>query len=116
MTLIEQLQALLDPIAAGGAWYAINTSEPPIYPYIAWQRITSPPNVTLEGPSDLQSTLIQVDVYSRLVSEVDLLGKLISATFAAWAVQNAPTTSQDMYEAPVKAYRISQDYLIWSTA
>ena len=114
MTLIEQIQALLDPLAAGGAWYAVNTAEPPVYPYIAWQRITSAPNVSLLGPSDVQSTLIQVDVYSRQVGEMDLIGKLVASSFAAWPVQNAPQASQDLYEAPVKAFRISQDFLVWS--
>ena len=115
-TLIMQLQALLDPLTAGGAWYAINTSEPPIYPYAVFQRITSPTNVSFEGPSDLQSTLVQVDVYSRLISEADALGSLIAGAFAAWSVPNVAQSSQDFYEAPVKAFRVSQDFMVWSAS
>ena len=65
-TLIQDVQALLSGLSpAGGVWYAINTTEPPAYPYIVWQRIVSVANVSLGGPSNRQNTRIQIDIVAR---------------------------------------------------
>ena len=115
-TLLEDVEALLATTSpAGGVSYAINTAQPPVYPYIVWQRIVSTPNVSLKGPSDLQNTRIQVDVYARRISDADTLQKLIAAAFAGWSVQNVPLSDQDMYEPDVKAFRISSDWSVWAT-
>ena len=114
--LIEQVQALLDPLAAGGAWYGINTVEPPTYPYIVWQRVVSTPNVWLSGPSLMQNTRIQVDIYARRISEAETVANAVETAMAAWSVQNVPLSSQDLYDEEVKAHRVSKDYSLWSTA
>jgi hypothetical protein len=100
---------------AGGVWYAVNTTEPPVYPYILWIRVASPPNVSLSGPSNLQNTRIQIDIFSRQVSELLGLESALEAAMVASALQNVPLNSQNLYEEPVRAYRVTKDYSIWAT-
>ena len=115
-TLIEQVQALLDPLAAGGAWYGANTTQQPVYPYIVWQRIVSIPNVSLQGPSDMQNTNVQIDIYARQISQAAGIETAMEAALAAASLSNVPTLSQDFYEPDVKAYRLLKEYSFWSTA
>lgn len=112
--LLTQLQSLLQPLAVGGAWPMVNTAEPPVYPFIVYQRVVSISNDTFDGPSDLQSTRVQVDVYSRSVSEVDAIGTAVANAFADWSVPNSPLSSADLSDPVVKAYRTTQDFSIWS--
>lgn len=115
-TLIQDIQALLVPLApAGGVWYAINTTQPPVYPFIVWTRVVSAANAVLQGPTDLQNTRIQVDIYSRRISEASALEVAVEAAFVGWAVQNVPISSMDGFEEEVRAYRITKDYSVWST-
>jgi hypothetical protein len=114
--LIQDVQALLTTVApAGGVWYAINGTQPPVYPFIVWTRVVSTANACLHGPSNLQNTRIQVDIYSRRISEASALETAVEAAFAAWAVQNVPVSSVDGFEEEVRAYRITKDYSVWST-
>ena len=71
--LIEDLQALLEPLAAGGAWYGVCTASPHVYPFIVWQRIASSPTVALSGAADLQNTRVQIDLYGRQLSDLAAL-------------------------------------------
>ena len=115
-TLVEDLQTLLSTLSlAGGSWYAVNTSEPPTYPFIVFQRVVSSPNVTLDGPSDLQNTRVQFDIFSRQVSEAVAIEAALEAAMVAWSVSNVPLSSQDIPEPEVKAFRISKDYSVWAT-
>lgn len=114
-TLIEDVQAVLNPLAAGGASYGANTAEPPVYPYIVWQRIVSTSNNTLAGPSDMQNTRIQIDIYALKVSDMSALELAVEAAMLAAAFKNIPLSSQDMFEPAVRAYRCSKDYSVWST-
>lgn len=114
-TLIEDLQALLEPLAGGGAWYGVCTQQPPVYPYIVFQRVFSSASVALGGPSNLQNTRFQIDVYSRQVSEVVAIGAAIGQAFVASAITNVPLGSQDFYEDDTKTHRVSQDVSVWAT-
>lgn len=114
-TLIEQVQAVLSPLAAGGSWYAANTQEPSVYPYIVFLRIVSTTNNTLAGPTDLQNTRIQIDVYSHLISEAAAIEAAVEAAMSAASVFGSVQLSQqDTYEAEVQAFRCSSDYSVWS--
>lgn len=115
MTLIESLQAVLQPLANGGSWYQVNTTEPAVTPYIVFARIPSPANVTLQGPSTLQNTRLQVDVYSRSVQELLTIGDAIEAAMAAAGFTNVPLTQRDMYEPDTKLHRTSYEFSVWST-
>lgn len=114
-TLVQDLQTLLAPLVAGGAWYGGNTQEPPTYPFITWQRVSSTPNVTLDGQTDQQNTRVQIDIIARTVAEAVAIESALEAAMSAWSVVNVPISSQDTYEDEVRAYRISKDYSIWST-
>jgi len=113
--VVEDIVALLGNLgAAGGVWYAVNTNEPATYPYLVVQRIASEANVALGGPSGLQNTRVQIDVYARRMADAVALEGAIESTMAAWAVQNVPLTSQDFFDDIVRAFRVSKDYSIWS--
>jgi hypothetical protein len=115
-SLIQDVQAKLVSLnPAGGVFYGINTTEPPVYPFIVWQRVVSNANAVLQGPSDLQNTRVQVDIYSRSLQQAAQLETALEAAMAAWSVQNVPISSVDVYEEEVRAYRITKDYSIWST-
>jgi hypothetical protein len=114
-TLIEDLKALIAPLAAGGAWYAVNSQQPPTYPYIVFQRIVSTPNVSLSGPSSMQNTRFQIDIYSLSIAEAVGIEDSLEAAMTAWAVQNVPLSSQDFFEDAVRAFRVSKDYSVWAT-
>lgn len=113
-TLIEDLQTLLAPLASGGSWYGVNTTEPPVYPFIVFNRVVSTPNVSLDGPSDLQNTRVQIDIYSRQISEAASIEAALEAAMVAWPVTNVPLSSMDMYEDTVRAFRVSKDYSVWA--
>lgn len=113
-TLIEDLQALLDPLAAGGAWYGVNTAEPAVYPYIVIQRVASAPNVALVGPSDLQNTRVQIDIYARRIAEAASIETALETTMSACAITNVPVSSMDFFEDDVRAFRVSKDYSVWA--
>ena len=115
-TLVQDLKTLLATLApAGGVWYQINTTEPPVYPYIVFQRVTSTPNVSFDGPSDLQNTRFQIDIFSQSVSESVAIETALEAAMFAWSVSNVPLSSQDLYESEVRARRVMKDYSVWAT-
>ena len=115
-TLVEDVQALLTALApAGGVWYGINTTEPPIYPFIVWQRVVSSPNVGLGGPSDQQNTRVQIDIFSTRIQEASAIEMTLEATLAAASIVNVPLSSQDLYEDAIRAFRVSKDYSVWAT-
>lgn len=114
-TLVEDIQAVLNPLVTGDAWYMVNTAQPPTYPYIVWQRIVSTSNNTLEGPTDTQNTRIQIDIYSRSVAEAESLEASLEAAMKAAPFTNVPISSQDLYEPEIRAFRVMKDYSVWST-
>lgn len=114
-TLIQDIQALLETLEpAGGVWHGANTTGEPVYPFIVWSRVSSPSNVSLGGPSDLQNTRIQIDLFDRNVGALDTLAKALDAAMAAWSVQNVRISTFDSYEEPVRAFRVSKDFSVWA--
>lgn len=112
-TLIEDLQAVLAPLAAGGAHYAINETEPPATPYIVFQVVASGINAGLQGRSDMQSTRVQIDVYSPRIDEVQALWSAIDAAMEASPMENVMLSWLDTYDTGVGCYRRITDYLVW---
>ena len=113
-TLTQDIQALLLPLASGGVWYGANTQEPPSYPYITWLDVSSSPNVSLQGPSLLQNTHIQIDIFSLYAAESQTIEVAIEAAFIASSITNVPLSSADQYEDMVRAYRITKEYSVWA--
>ena len=116
-TFLEVVQALLDPLAPAGSFYGINPTEPlaldgdAIAAFIVWQRVVSTDNVSLAGPSNVQNTRIQVDFFAPRITAADSMRRAADAALAALLA--VPLTSQDIYEEPVRLWRISRDYSIW---
>jgi hypothetical protein len=119
-TLIQDVQALLDPIALGGAFYAFNPNEPlqkdaagAVLPFIVWQRVVSADNVTLEGASGLQNTRIQVDIYAPRIEDAALLQRGVDLSFARGPLNAIPLTCQDLFEDAVRLHRIIREFSVW---
>lgn len=112
--LIEDLQALLMPLADGGAWYAVCTASPVPSEYIAWQRVASSPNVSLGGPSDLQNTRVQIDIYARTVARAAAIEAAVEAAMAGSSIVNVPLASQDIFEPDTRLFRVIKDYSVWA--
>ena len=113
-TLIEDLQALLDPLAAGGCTYIINTDEPPVVPYITFQFIVSTTNNSLAGASDLQNTRVQIDIFAQGPSDMVSISAALESAMAGASFTNVQLSQQDLYEDPVRLFRRMYDYSVWS--
>ena len=119
MSLAALIQAALLPTVAGGVFYGINSlevNEQIVFPYIVWIKISSSTNNTLAGPTDMQNTRVQVDVFADAVSALDPATAAINAAMAAAPFQSVQLTSQDAYEGEVRAFRRSLDFSVWSTS
>lgn len=115
-TLHEDVQALLATLApAGGVWFQQNTKQQPVFPFITWLRVVSVANVNLEGPSDMQNTRIQVDVFSLNANEAHALAKQVRDLMFNGQIKCAASTVQDVYEDAILAYRVIQDFSLWAT-
>lgn len=114
-TLIEDLQAILNPLAVGGCWYMLNDQEPPTIPFIVFQAIASTTNNTLQGPSNLQNTRIQIDVFGYRISDVNATSNAIESALLASSIGSIQLSTQDLYEPAVKLSRRILDYSVWST-
>jgi hypothetical protein len=118
MTLATQLQAVLAPAVAGGAFYGENTlegGEATVYPYVTYLRVSSPTNNTLGGPTDLQNTRVQVDLYSDTAAGLDAAQPAVLAAMAGAPFTSLQLTSQDAFESAIRVYRRSFDFSVWST-
>lgn len=115
-TLLEDLQRVLKPLAAGGAFYRVNESQPPRYPYIVYSRAVSTSNVNLRDSSDLQNTRVQVDVYSRSIAEAESIADAVGVAMAAGPWDSAvPISSEDLYDFEVRVFQIVRDFSVWAT-
>ncbi|WP_374491594.1 DUF3168 domain-containing protein [Brachymonas sp.] len=113
--LLQTAYGVLNPLAPGGAHYAMNDVQPPVLPYIVFRRIVSTTNNTLAGATDLQNTRLQVDVYARTVAETVAIGNAITATMASapWPAC-VQLTSADLFEPDTRLYRSILEFSVWS--
>lgn len=115
-TLIERVQTVLsNNLATGGSWYAVNTEAPPRYPYITFQRIVSKTNQTLDGPTDVQNTIFQIDAWALRISEANALAAAIHTALQAASFTAIQIDRRDLWEKDVKAHRCCADYSCWSS-
>lgn len=130
MSFFEDIQALLEPAAAGGAWYGefpmatfAKDAESRAKPYVVWFDVISTDDVTLEGRSDLQSTHLQVDIYAPRIEDADRVCQAIDAIFGAAAqpaamaggpgiVAAVPLSRQGLFEPAVRLCRVLRQYSI----
>ena len=112
MTLQTDLQAVLAPLASGGAWN-LRAAQNTVAPYIVWQRVVSTINNSTLGVSDVQNTRVQIDAYAREYPVVDALACAIAAAIAG-GFNGVKLSEQDFFEDETRLYRISQDFSVWS--
>lgn len=114
-TIQEQLFALLDPLASGGASPEVQIQNIP-FPYVVYRRISSKVNNTLDGNGNprINQTLFEVTSWALSYGDAVTLAAAVTAAMRAWTVQNVLTAEHDEYEADVKAYRVIQTYSVWS--
>ncbi len=111
MSLQTELQAVLAPLATGGAWN-LRTAQNTVPPYIVWQRVVSTINNSTLGASDVQNTRVQIDAYAREYPAVDALACAIAAAVGG-GFNGVKLSEQDFFEDETKLYRISQDFSVW---
>lgn len=115
-TLVQDIDAALLALApAGGVWNAINTRGALTFPYVVYLRIVSTVNNNLSGPSNLQNTRVQIDVFDRTYSNAAALAEQVQAAMGAAFPTCIQVSSFDVYEDPIKAFRISADFSVWTT-
>ena len=115
--LIDRVQAVLQPLAAGGAWLGVNAAQPPVYPYLVHQYVAADPNANLDGANPLQYARVQVDVYAKRGSEAVAIGRAAQAAMQADPLAAAALAGLGgpLYDAETRTFRYSADFGIWST-
>ncbi len=114
MSLQTLLQTALIGIASGGAWNMRAAQNTPA-PYIVWQRLISTTNNSTRGPSDVQNTRVQVDVYAADYLTTKALADAVQSAVATSGINGVKISDQDFFEDDTKLYRISQDFSLWTT-
>jgi hypothetical protein len=114
MSLQTALQAVLAPLATGGAWNQ-RAAQGTVAPYIVWARVVSTTNNSLAGASNVQNTRVQIDAYAFDYLAVDAIATAIESAIAGSGISSIKLTEQDFFEDDTKLYRISQDFSLWST-
>ncbi len=120
MSLLTEIQAVLSPLAAGGSWYASNTTQPlavgadgQVLPYIVWQRIVSVDNVSLSGPSGLQQTRIQIDIFAPRIMDAEAIRVAMDAALLVAGFPVIPESLQDFYDDAAKLFRVMREFSVW---
>lgn len=110
----EQLQTVLAALV-NGASYPNLAVQDAVAPYIVYQRITSVTHNNLLGPSDLQNTRVQIDVYDKTYVGVQQIAAAVRAAMQSAPFTNLQLSEQDFYEVDVRLHRVTLDYSIWAT-
>ena len=114
MSVQTEIQAILAPLATGGAWN-LRAPQMPVFPYIVWQRISDQPDVTLGHGVAIRNARIQVDAYASTYPAAQAINEAVEAALLASATFKAvPGLCQDLYEDDPALYRISQDFSVWA--
>jgi hypothetical protein len=114
-TLAEQLQAILNPLAAGGSWPLVAAQGTPA-PYITYEDSSPSTTNTLGGATDMQNTRMQINAFHTTYAAAQVLAKSIIAAMAAAAFTNLQLSGQTRYDADTMLYRAQLEFSIWSTA
>ncbi len=113
-TIQETLQALLDPLAAGGSSpeEAVQNST---LPYIVYTRMASPINNVLEGNGNprINNTKFELSIWGQTYAQAVATAAAVTAAMQGWTVQNVLTAEHDLYESDVKLDRVIQEYSVW---
>ena len=115
MTTEATLQALLDPLAAGGCWPVVNTSTTITYPYAVFYEVSGIPDITLESYSGLTKKRFQIDCFGTSYGQAKTLAKNIRGALDAATVTSEMIAEMDgQYDPSTKTYQTILEYYIWS--
>ena len=116
MSIQEQLSALLSGATDAGAnIYPMTAPDSCLRPYITYQRISANSENVMSGSSGLINTRMQIDVYADTYAQSQAVAAAVESMMSGWTVQNVSQPAQDLYEDPVKLFRVLLDYSIWHT-
>lgn len=100
--------------AVGTVYPGVCTLEPPPSTFIVYQRISSVPNNTLIGGAPAMTWVrMQVDYYARSYPAVKALADSGRAAMQAAGFTTHQQNEMDLYEAEVKYFRVTQDWMVW---
>jgi hypothetical protein len=113
-TIQEQLFALIDPLAAGGACPYVQEIGAPL-PYIVYQRVQSPVENTLSGNGapPINNTVFDITSWGASYADAVSTAAAVTAAMQAWSVQNVLQHELDLYESDVKLFRVVQTFSTW---
>ena len=114
-TLQQLVRAAIAPAVAGNVWYGQNMAVAPTYPYATFLFVSSTSNISFDGPSDLQSSRVQVDVFDRDTGNARALAAQIAALMQVAFVVGSIDTQDFPPDPDTKVYRCMTDFGIWST-
>lgn len=114
MTIQEQLFALLDPLAAGGACPQIQEIGATL-PYIVYTRVLSPVENILDGNGrpPINNTVFDITSWGASYADAVNTAAAVTAAMQAWTIQNVLQHELDMYESDVKIFRVIQTFSTW---
>lgn len=120
MTLANLLKDALTGIASGGAWFMRARDNCPL-PYIVYSAPANPINNTFDGPSDLQNSRIQIDIYASTGDQLKTLEAAVVAVFGnrtaligspvAWS--SLQENQIDLFDDDLKAFRSMLEFSLW---
>lgn len=120
MSFLQDITALLKPLAPGSAWKnnAPASAMTPdanglIKPFIVFTRIVHTDENDLDGPTGLANVRLQVDYIAQRAADSDALRLQGDAAFKRWPIKNLPISLQDLDDPSVGLSRVMREYSIW---
>lgn len=113
-TIQEQLFALINPLAAGGASPQVQEIGSTL-PYIVYTRTPSPVANTLSGNGapPINNTVFDITSWGASYADAVNTAAAVTAAMQGWTVQNVLQHELDMYENDVKLFRVIQTFSVW---
>jgi len=101
----------------GSRIYPIVLPQNPTYPAITYQRVGGRRFNSLNGYSELENPIIQIDVWGGThAAVIDLGDRIITALHGSTVLKaTAPNSPLDIYEDEISVYRRSIDISVWGT-
>jgi hypothetical protein len=112
MTIEQQIYTALSAIASGRVYPLVIPEKSPM-PAIAYLRIASTPENTLDGGATIDQIRIQVDTYANTYAEAKTVSASVRTAMESASFKGTLQTDQDLFEPDVKLYRVTQDYYVW---
>ena len=120
------LHALLQADASlsslvGNRIHPLVLPEDCVKPAVVYQRISTVPTITMDGPADLTTCRLQFDCYGTHYNDVKACADAVSHVLEGYTGTLPDGTyvfdieldgMQDRYESEARLYRVSADYFV----